>query len=378
MMETKTVRRSFTGVRIALSSVFAVSLAVSAIQCSADSGSANQVGNGGSSGSSNGGNSGSGGGDASANGGTAGIIDIDSSVKDYSAEDFFLDDPPPMSCDGGGQPVSPGGTPECPDDKNLPGCPCTTKGETKPCWPGYRRHRNHGNCADGMTTCDFEGETNLVWGECMGYTGIDPNTREPLGTTGKAACGCFSAGRWEITNLSPCFHEGAGGSVTGAVSTTMTDNMGGAACPGTFAKPSEPWSTNWVTVDCTGRFRLCFTLKALSAPGAMKNSTSDCIMQEVCTEAYYGTANARQEFPPLDSWITDSTQTACAEAFVNNGGYAEMSVDGQSDECEMVNKIFNTVDYCPLSCNTNPNQPECANCGNGGSGQFGKPIPEGL
>lgn len=373
MMETKTnVRRSFTGVRIAFSSAFAVGLAISAIQCSADSGSANQVGSGGSSGSSNGGNSGSGGGDASANGGSAGTIEIDSSVKDYSAEDFFLDDPPPMSCDGGGQPVSPGGTPECPDDKNLPGCPCTTQGETKPCWPGYRRHRNHGNCADGMTTCDFEGETNLVWGECMGYTGIDPNTREPLGTTGKAACGCFSAGRWEITNLSPCFVSDGSGNLVFAKNTSSA-----GVCDST-QPPSQPWSTNFVTVDCTGRFRLCFSIKALSAPMAAKNSASDCVVQEVCTEDYYGTVNARQEFPPLPGWITDSTTLACAQAFYDNGGYAEMSVDGQSDECEEVNKIFNTVDYCPFECNTNPNLPGCANCGNGGSGQFGKPIPEEL
>ena len=34
----------------------------------------------------------------------------------------------------------------------------------------------------------------------------------------------------------------------------------------TAAAPSEPWSTDWVTVDCTGRFRLCFTIKALAAP----------------------------------------------------------------------------------------------------------------
>ena len=132
-----------------------------------------------------------------------------------------------------------------------------------------------------------------------------------------------------------------------------------------------------MTVDCTGRFRLCFTIKALAAPMAAKNPASDCVVQQVCTEDYYGTANARQEFPPLPGWITDSSQTACAIAFNENGGYAEMSVDGQSDECEEVKKVFNTVDYCPASCGANPNLPECANCGNGGSGQFGKPIPEG-
>ncbi|MCA9630313.1 MAG: hypothetical protein KC766_21735 [Myxococcales bacterium] len=53
MMEAK---RSFNGVRVALSGVFAAGLALSAIQCSADSGSASQVGNGGSGGSSGSGN----------------------------------------------------------------------------------------------------------------------------------------------------------------------------------------------------------------------------------------------------------------------------------------------------------------------------------
>ena len=81
-------------------------------------------------------------------------------------------------------------------------------------------------------------------------------------------------------------------------------------------------------------------------------------------------------FAALVSEIVEG-QEVYWEVFNENGGYAEMSVDGQSDECEEVKKVFNTVDYCPASCGANPNLPECANCGNGGSGQFGKPIPEG-
>ena len=63
-----------------------------------------------------------------------------SSVNDGPNPDaFFADDPPPMVClpDGtmGPPPEIPGGTPECPDDKNREGCPCTNLGQQAACWP---------------------------------------------------------------------------------------------------------------------------------------------------------------------------------------------------------------------------------------------------
>jgi hypothetical protein len=32
--------------------------------------------------------------------------------------------------------------------------------------------------------------------------------------------------------------------------------------------------------------------------------------------------------------------------------------------------VFNRVNYCPLTCNTNPTDPACTNCMQGGSGSF--------
>lgn len=363
--------------RIARGSIVAVAfglLATSLAQCSADSGSSGSGGGANAGGTGNtGGTVGSGGSGAV---GFDGQISGDGYVKDYSAEDFFLEDPPPQGCDGGGQPVVPGGTPECPDDKNLPGCPCTEEGKKAACWPGLRKHRNRGNCKDGETTCGKVGEVQLVWGPCVGYQGIDPNTYQPLGATGKAACTCFSGGYWQIDNLSPCFvSQSQGGPVLGAISTVMPGN-----CPPSAGSmdwnnpqvPSDPWSTNAVTSDCTGYFKLCFTLKALSAPNAPQ-SASDCTMKQVCTEAYYSVANQQQSFPDLPGWVTQTApEKSCAQAFVSNGGYAEMSVVGESDECDKVNKVFQTVTYCPLKCAdpANANDPECVNCTNGGGGPF--------
>ncbi len=359
------VIKRFPAVRTVLAlSVISVG-AMAAIQCSASSNGAGSGGNGNNPDGSVGG---------SGNyGNDSGININETGALDYSTEAFFLDDPPPLSCDGGGQPVKPGGTPECPDDKNLPGCPCTTKGETAACWPGLRKHRNHGNCKDGTTTCVTEGEVKLVWGECVGYQGLNPSTLMPLGTTGKAACTCFSAGFWKIDNLSPCFFQ-QGSSVVGAVSTIMPGN-----CPDPTTvdftnpvPPSVPWSTNSVTADCTGFFKLCYTLKALAAPGA-KPAAGDCVMKEVCTEAYYSPKDQEQPFPDLAGWITQTPgETQCAQKFVDNGGYADMSVKGQSDECDKVEKVFQTVTYCPLKCAdpANKSDPECVNCSNGGGGPF--------
>lgn len=368
-------------------------LAVTSLQCSADGGGSGSgpgtFASGGSAAASSGGaasgGTSSGGSSSGGNAGSGfGGSIIDANTKDYSAEDFFLDDPPPMSCDGGGQPPAPGGTPECPSDKNLPGCVCTAEGEMAPCWPGYRRNRNRGACADGMTVCEKVGESLLQWGDCVGYSGINPDTFEPLGTTGAAACTCFSGGRWELVNLSPCFYSDAGDNIVGAVSTIPTDDMGGARCPtenefsfDTGTPPSQPFTNNTITVDCTGFFKLCYTYKALSAPEAERMPMTDCVMKQICTESYYGTKDEALQMPPLPGWVTATPQeTACAQAFVANGGYAEMSVVGETDECDIVDKIFNTVTYCPLECNTNPSLPGCENCGNGGGGSFDHEYPD--
>ncbi len=325
-------------------------------------------GGGGTAGSGGSAGTGGGTGGASGSGGMAGTGGRDGGAIDPNA--FWQNDPPPRWCGADGGTLVPGGTPECPDDKNRQGCACPTVGAQAPCWPGLRANRNLGACRDGTTTCTQTGEFGSVWGACMGYVVPTP------GATGAAACNCFSQGQWFLANVSPCFiRQTAGGPVTGSVSTYI-DDAGVARCPNPITTPLMPqpgktFTSNTLRVDCAGQFRLCYELKAGngSAP-----SPSDCSLAKVCTEGAYPDAGATQAFPDLPSWV--ATNPACAAAFANDGGYGEMTVQGLSVRCDEVNdgdggpKVFNRVTYCPLSCNSNPTGPGCANCMQGGSGSF--------
>ncbi|MBJ73361.1 MAG: hypothetical protein CMN31_18875 [Sandaracinus sp.] len=294
---------------------------------------------------------------------------------------FFAEDPPPMLCleDGSmvSDPTPPGGTPECPDDKNREGCRCAPVGETAPCWPGLRVNRNRGQCMDGVTTCEPFDEFTGRWGPCEGAVLPDPEAR-----LGPASCRCFSAGRWEIDNLSPCFVSDGTGTVTGAVSTFLSG--GAPSCPSISSGPPFPpmpgttWSTNRLTVDCEGRFELCYTLKAGDAESP---SDADCVVARVCTETWYEERDATQELPELPAWNTmTAAEHACARQFSESGGYGEMSVRGLSVECDPIDDgeggeyVFNRVNYCPSACNEPPVPPEleeeCSRCMAGGSGSF--------
>ena len=321
--------------------------------------------------------------------GVGGSISFDAAIQDSAAnpDAFFAHDPPPADCSGSGaKPKVPGGTPECPDDKNLQGCPCPTLGATAPCWPGKRKNRNRGLCKDGVTTCEPKGEVEKAWGECKGYQGIAPPTFEPAaGATGKAACTCFSGGFWDVKNTSPCFYSDSSSKVIGGVSTILEAT--GARCPTekeinfqTGKAPAQPFSPNTLQIDCNGYFKLCYTLRAFGAQGAKRNPTSDCVITQVCSEGYYGLAgkgpngaDGIMNLPDLPSWITKTgAEVACAQAFHANGGYGEFSVDGTSDECDKVKKAFQYFDYCPFKCNdpANKSLPECVNCTNGGGAPF--------
>lgn len=284
---------------------------------------------------------------------------------------YFADDPPPEYCgvDGGAAPI-PGGTPDCPDDKNREGCPCAHPGEQAPCWPGLRVDRNRGICQDGVTTCNLVGELSGAWGPCEGYVLPDPNA-----TMGPGACNCFSAGRWDIDNISPCFITYSGGAIY-AVSTWM--NGATAQCPSNIdpdppptPEPGTDWSTNRLTVDCAGQFHLCYTLRAGDEANPLPG---DCEVASVCIDVWYDTPDQEMELPALPAWT--STDPSCAAQFANSGGYGEMSVQGLSAECDPIDDgngnvyVFHRLGYCPLECNTNPGLPECQNCGNGGSGSF--------
>src|SRR5262245_57531520 len=125
--------RRLRGLQLFLGGACSFLAAVASVHCGGQS-NQNTAGNSSAAGG-NGGHAGSGAGAAgaggsgasasSSNGGNGGqLIDLDGSDKDYSVDRIIGDDPPPMSCDGGGEPIVVGGTPECPDDKNLEGCPC--------------------------------------------------------------------------------------------------------------------------------------------------------------------------------------------------------------------------------------------------------------
>jgi hypothetical protein len=277
--------------------------------------------------------------------------------------------------DGGTPPdvLPPGGTPECPDDKNREGCPCGTPGVMEACWPGLRANRNRGICRDGVTTCQTWDEFANVWGPCVGYV-----LPVPGATKGAPACRCFSLGQWAIQNLSPCFVEYGGGGGASAVS-TFVDGSGTASCPTGLSsspppspQPGTVWSTDRLTVDCEGQFRLCYTLKAGNA-GAP--SPADCVVASVCVDVWYAARNTPQDLPPLPAWT--GMNPACARSFRDSGGYGEMSVLGRSIECEAVDDgtgaeyVFNRVNYCPIDCPAGGGgRPECQGCMMGGSGNF--------
>ncbi len=282
----------------------------------------------------------------------------------YTPSEIWADDPPPKWCgpaNGAKPPPSPGGTPECPDDKNREGCPCKKVGDKASCWPGKRVNRELGMCKDGTTACEAEGELGKAWGKCEGFV-----LPEKTATKGKQACKCFSAGSWKIDNLQPCF---VSGSNAGSYATSADCDPTKPVPPNTT--PSTPWSNNTVTVDCAGHIKLCYSLKG----GDAKNpKASDCSLMTVCTEDDYVEANKPQVFPKLPAW--SSTNASCVDAMLAGGPvYGEMTVLGKSVLCDEISDsgkplVFNRVQYCPMDCGSRPTAPDCAKCGASGGGQF--------
>jgi len=179
------------------------------------------------------------------NGGNLDLID----GGGFSLDALAAADPPNQWCgpaaDAPAAPPALGGTPDCPTDKNLQGCPCGPVGTTAACWPGLRKNRDVGDCKDGVTTCAQAGEVGNVWGPCEGAVLPDPNA-----TTGPAACGCFSEGQWHIDNLVPYFITYGTSGPTIALSTTQDPDGGapvlpvvGANTPDPPPMPTASWST---------------------------------------------------------------------------------------------------------------------------------------
>jgi hypothetical protein len=285
---------------------------------------------------------------------------------------FFVNDPPPPMCGMDGmmeQAQSPGGSPQCPDDKNREGCPCPEAGATAACWPGKRVNRMHGICKDGKTTCAQTEEFGLRWSHCEGY--VLPN---PDATAGPEACGCFSSGTWNLTNLAPCIFHGDMG--TFLYSSKLTSD-GKIDCGKGLDQSKPPpvpdgiWSKDTLNIDCAGQFKLCYTIKAgdVKAP-----SPDDCMIMQSCVDVWYAEVGKDQALDDLPSWSSPNTE--CAAKFDSSGGYGEMTVIGKSAECDVVDDghgnpyVFHRTDYCPPSCQNDTTSPECKSCQTGGSGMF--------
>ncbi|MBX3219923.1 MAG: hypothetical protein KF795_05340 [Labilithrix sp.] len=294
-------------------------------------------------------------------------------------DDLYKNDPPPPWCgpDSGVIPPPIGGTEECPDDKNKPGCGCETPNEEKPCWTGLRRHRNLGICKDGVAKCKPKNENSNVWGECEGQ--VLPK----LDGKGAEACSCFSVGEWKIANTSPCLRNTSAGYYAYS---TVLDNGQATNC-GFDSKPIPPpgqapsgiWSTNTLKVDCAGEFRLCFRIRAGNYE---QPKADDCILGEVCTDAVYNEPNVEQALPDLKTWA--GKDNACAKKWESDTpanvspGYGEMIVKGQTVRCDAIDDgagqdyVFHRVQYCARSCRNpaNANNPECVECQLAGKGSF--------
>lgn len=276
------------------------------------------------------------------------------SVVPVDGQAIIEKDPFPQWCgaENRSAPPLPGGTVDCPDDKNLQGCPCTTVGATAPCWPGKRANRNLGTCKDGVAKCNSQGEIGKVWGACEGAV-------LPKAGSVQEACSCFSGGEWKIQNLVPCFvQSGANYYATSA------------ACPPNPSDPAPPpsvpagaWSPNTLKVDCEGRFKLCYTIKA----GDPKNpQPSDCSLSTVCTEGDYVEKNKAQAFPDLPGWYSNNSDCVKKILVDKSPIYGEMTVIGQSVFCDKIEKngasfVFHRLPYCALDDKT---------CQNSGAGQF--------
>lgn len=300
---------------------------------------------------------------------------------DGTAFDPYANDPPPEYCGPAGGDAGPqiSGTAECPSDKNKPGCPCATPGAEADCWTGLRKDRNLGICRDGKTTCTRTNEFSSTWGECRGQVLPQQNA------VGAQACDCFSLGKWDIANTSPCFTKtesnGVVTSVSAFSSTPPSAPGGSNTCvPG----GANNWSTDKLKVDCAGTFTLCFRIRA----GDYNNpSANDCVVGESCVNnATYTDTATELELPPLPGWTGQSA--ACAKKWevdtpsTVSPGYGEMIVKGQTVTCDEVgggDYVFHRVQYCPRICRPSnppaeggyqPDSAQCVACRTASSGEF--------
>jgi hypothetical protein len=219
-----------------------------------------------------------------------------------------------------------------------------------------------------MTKCIQGFEFGNRWSSCDGYVLPKEDAME-----GPDACRCFSAGTWKLDNLVPCIAQDANKKYYVYSSRPGTDD--GYACDGLMTtpppKPTADWTPSTLKVDCAGRFELCYTIKAgdVTSP-----KPGDCTVVHSCLNIWYARAGSEQKLPNLGGWTAGDQ--ACAQQFVEKGGYGEMSVKGLSSECEPVDDgmgkpyVFKRASYCPPTCGDTPDRPECKSCSASGAGEF--------
>lgn len=286
------------------------------------------------------------------------------------ADAFFIMDDPPPYCGPDGERETlppPGGTAECPLDKNREGCPCERAGEQAACWPGRRINRRHGICEDGVTRCVESPEFGLLWGPCEGY--VLP-VAGVLG--GPDACRCFSNGKWRFENLVPCpVSEGETGPLF--FYSSHLDN-GQPVCDPVGALPPDAPAVDWgrsvLNVDCAGRFELCYMIKAGRVD---EPADDDCVVTRQCFDIWYEEAGTDLSID-VPGWASEDG--ACGREFRERGGYGEMSVRGLSVECDDIDDgqggplVFFRTGYCRADCDQTPDDPACRKCATDGEGGF--------
>ncbi len=200
---------------------------------------------------------------------------------------------------------------------------------------------------------------------CSGAQHAPPDSGSDGGADG-GACTCFTRGKWFVDNLSPCFASDSNGVLLAVLSTQTSGGL--AVCPADLSvKPTAPWSTDTLTTNCAGHFRLCLAIKAGDPKGP---KASDCVVAQPCAEGDFSTPNVKQTWTPLEGWIASDAGVACAKDLRDNGGYGEMSVSGAANGCASFSKVLGHYTYCPSACAQGLDAGNCMGCVAGGTGNF--------
>ena len=182
-------------------------------------------------------------------------------------------------------------------------------GEVASCWPGQRLNATTGVCHDGRPPARRASSSATAGARCEGYVLPVEGC-----IAGAPACRCFSNGTWALANLVPCIFQDVDQKYY--VYSSRPDATHGYACdPAMSVPPPAPaagWTPSTLTMDCGGRFKLCYTIKAGRVDDPRPD---DCVLTQACVETWYPSAGTRQTLPDLPGWA--ATDTACTARFAS-------------------------------------------------------------